>query len=92
MTAHDNMRDALCRELRRFPEVQATIEPRVENPQGRQTLEGRPTAGGCRGDVKVQGRHDVGPGRGRGVPRHEAARQRRGGHHAGGGAARRLLY
>ncbi len=37
MNRHGNMRDALCRELRRFPQVQATIEPRVENPQGRQT-------------------------------------------------------
>jgi hypothetical protein len=66
---HDNIRDALCRELRRFPEVQATIEPRVENPHGG----GGPTAGGHQG---AQGRHDVDTGRGRGVPWHEAARQR----------------
>ncbi len=39
MNRHDNMREALCRELRRFPQVQA--EPRVEG--------GRPTAG----DIKV---------------------------------------
>jgi hypothetical protein len=45
MNRHDNMRDALCRELRRFPQVQATIEPRVENPQG--------AADQRRGDIKV---------------------------------------
>jgi hypothetical protein len=45
MYRHDNMRDALCRELRRFPQVQATIEPRMENPQG--------AADQRRGDIKV---------------------------------------
>ncbi len=45
MFRHDNMRDALCRELRRFPQVKATIEPRAENPQG--------AADQRRGDIKV---------------------------------------
>jgi hypothetical protein len=39
---HHNMRDALCRELRRFPKVQATIEPRV----GRIRKERRTNGGG----------------------------------------------
>jgi hypothetical protein len=42
---HDKIRDALCRELQRFQEVQATIEPRVENPQG--------AADQRRGNIKV---------------------------------------
>ncbi len=41
----DNIRDALCRGLRRFPGVQATIEPKVENPRG--------AADQRRGDIKV---------------------------------------
>jgi hypothetical protein len=45
MHHHDNMRHALGRELQRFPQVQATIEPRVENPQGAADLR--------RGDIKV---------------------------------------
>ncbi len=45
MKRHDSIRDALCQALERIPGVQATREPRVENPQD----------GGDqrRGDIKV---------------------------------------